>query len=137
MASRVVPAMSETMTRSSPRMRLMREDLPTLGLPMTATLMTSLLLFLLLLRGEVVNAGVQQVAGAVAVDGGDGDGVAQAQVIELIDIRVRSCPPESHLVHRQHHRLAGSAGACSPPPGPEAVDAVLISVTRKRSTVAF
>ena len=36
------------------------------------------LLFLFLLRGEVVKAGVQQVAGAVAVDGRDGDGVAQA-----------------------------------------------------------
>ena len=35
------------------------------------------LLFLFLLRGEVVKAGVQQVAGAVAVDGRDGDGVAQ------------------------------------------------------------
>ena len=40
-ASRVVPATLETMTRSSPRMRLTREDLPTLGFPMTATLMTS------------------------------------------------------------------------------------------------
>ena len=40
-ASRVVPAISLTMTRSSPRMRLTREDFPTFGLPMTATLMTS------------------------------------------------------------------------------------------------
>ena len=40
-ASRVVPATSLTMTRSCPRMRLTREDLPTLGLPMMATLMTS------------------------------------------------------------------------------------------------
>ena len=36
MASRVVPAMSETITRSSPRMRLTSELLPTLGLPTTA-----------------------------------------------------------------------------------------------------
>ena len=40
-ASRVVPAMSETMHRFSPATRFTKEDLPTLGLPMTATLMTS------------------------------------------------------------------------------------------------
>ena len=39
MASRVVPAMSETMTRSSLRMRLTSEDLPTFGRPTTAILM--------------------------------------------------------------------------------------------------
>ena len=91
MASRVVPATSLTMTRCSPRIRLARLDLPTLGLPMMATLMTSLLL--LLVRppgGSIADAGVQQVAGAVAVDGGDGDGVAQAQVVELIEIRVHA-----------------------------------------------
>ena len=36
-ASRVVPGMSDTMHRSSPRMRLTREDFPAFGLPMTAT----------------------------------------------------------------------------------------------------
>ena len=40
-ASRVVPATLETMTRFSPRMRFISELLPTLGLPMTATLMRS------------------------------------------------------------------------------------------------
>ena len=37
MAARVVPATLLTMTRSCPRMRLVRLDLPTLGLPMMAT----------------------------------------------------------------------------------------------------
>ena len=41
MASRVVPATLETMTRSSPRILFTREDLPALGLPITATLMAS------------------------------------------------------------------------------------------------
>ena len=41
MASRVVPATSETMTRSWPRIWFSRLDLPTLGLPMMATLMRS------------------------------------------------------------------------------------------------
>ena len=36
MASRVVPAMSETITRSSPSSRLTSDDLPTFGLPVTA-----------------------------------------------------------------------------------------------------
>ena len=40
-ASRVVPATFETMTRFSPRMRFMSDDLPTLGLPMTATFILS------------------------------------------------------------------------------------------------
>ena len=41
----------------------------------------------------------------MAVDGGDRNGVAQAQIIKFIDVRVGL----SHLVHfvyRQHHRLA-------------------------------
>ena len=62
---------------------------------------------LLVLRGEVAEALVQQIAGAVAVDGGDGDGIAQAQVVELIDVRVGHAHL-IHLVHRQHHRLAGA-----------------------------
>ncbi len=37
MASRVVPATSETTSRSSPRRRFTKEDFPTLGLPITAT----------------------------------------------------------------------------------------------------
>ncbi len=41
-ASRVVPAMLETITLSSPAIALMSEDLPTLGLPITATLTVSL-----------------------------------------------------------------------------------------------
>jgi len=36
-ASLVVPAIFETMTRSSPAMALISEDLPTFGLPITAT----------------------------------------------------------------------------------------------------
>ena len=42
----------------------------------------------------------------MAVDGGDGDGVAQTKVIELVDIGV--FPTYAvHLVHRQHHGLVG------------------------------
>ena len=62
------------------------------------------LLFLPVLRREVLEAGVQQVPGAVSVDGGDGDGVPQPQVIELIEIRVRG-PGGVHLVHRQDDGL--------------------------------
>ena len=40
-ASLVVPAMSETMQRFSPATLFTREDLPTLGLPITATLTIS------------------------------------------------------------------------------------------------
>ena len=37
MASRVVPALSDTITRSSPRNLLTSEDLPTFGRPITAS----------------------------------------------------------------------------------------------------
>ena len=39
----------------------------------------------------------------MAVDGGNGNGVTQAQVIKLVDVRALALV---HLVHRQHHRLA-------------------------------
>ena len=39
----------------------------------------------------------------MAVDGGDGDGIAQTQVVEFIDVRTLALV---HLVHRQHHWLA-------------------------------
>ena len=61
-------------------------------------------LFLLVLRGEVLQAGIQQVAGAVAVDGGHGDGVAQTQIVELIEVRVYGAGGV-HLVHCQHDGL--------------------------------
>ena len=40
-ASLVVPAIFETITRSSPEIRFINEDLPTFGLPMIATLIES------------------------------------------------------------------------------------------------
>ena len=43
----------------------------------------------------------------MAVDGGDGDGVAQAQVIELVEIRVRDAGGV-HLVDGQDDGLAGA-----------------------------
>ena len=53
------------------------------------------LLFQLLLLGEVLQAGIQQITGTMAVDGRDGDGIAQAQVVELVNIGVG----HAHLVH--------------------------------------
>ena len=43
----------------------------------------------------------------MAVDGGDGDGIAQAQVVELVEIRVRQAGGV-HLVHRQNDGLAAA-----------------------------
>ena len=47
------------------------------------------LLLFFLLWGEVLETGVQQVAGAVAMDSRDSDGIPQSQVVELIKVRVR------------------------------------------------
>ena len=63
-------------------------------------------LLLVGLRREVLQAGVQQVAGAVAVDGGHGDGVAQTQVVKLIELRVGGAGGV-HLVHCQDNGLLG------------------------------
>ena len=43
----------------------------------------------------------------MAVDSGDGDGIAQAQVVELVDVRVGGTHLV-HLVHCQHNRLPGA-----------------------------
>ena len=60
-----------------------------------------------LLGREVGHTGVQQVAGAVAVDGGDGDGVPQPQIVELVEIRVRRAGGV-HFVYCQHDGLSAA-----------------------------
>ena len=45
--------------------------------------------------------------GAVTVDGRDGDGFPQPQVVELIYVRIHGTSGV-HLVHRQHHRPTGA-----------------------------
>ena len=66
-----------------------------------------LVLLVLPLGGEVPHALVQQVPGAVAVEGGDGHGVPQPQVVELVEVRVRRAGG-IHLVHCQHNGLAAA-----------------------------
>ena len=48
--------------------------------------------------GEVRNAPVEQVAGAVAVDGGDLDGVAEAERIEFVDVGLSRRPREAAVI---------------------------------------
>ena len=68
----------------------------------------ALVVLLALLRGrEMRHAGVQKVACAVPVHGGELDRVAEAERIELVEPRVRQ-PGRIHLVHAQHHRLFGA-----------------------------
>ena len=66
-----------------------------------------LLLLVLYVVGEILETGVQHLVHPQAVDGGDGDGVAQTQVVELVHVRVGGAHPVG-LVHRQHHRLLGA-----------------------------
>ena len=66
-----------------------------------------LLLRFLHLVGEILEAGVQHLVHPQAVDGRDGDGVAQTQVIELVHVWVGGANAVG-LVHRQHHRLLGA-----------------------------
>ena len=54
-----------------------------------------------------MQAGVQQIAGAVAMDGGNGYRVSKAKVVELVEIRVRQSGG-IHLIHRQNDGLAAA-----------------------------
>ena len=56
---------------------------------------------------EVLQALVQQIAGAVPVYGGDRDRVSQSQGVKFIYRGVGGAGGV-RLVHRQHHRLAGT-----------------------------
>ena len=55
-------------------------------------------LFLAVLRREVFDALIQQISGAVAVDGGDRDRISHPQVVELVKVRVHR-PYRVHLVY--------------------------------------
>ena len=83
-ASRVVPATSETITRSAPRNRLTSEDLPTFGRPITARRTASS-------SGPALVAGlrrkldepVEQVAGPEPLRGRHRHRLAQPERVEL------------------------------------------------------
>ena len=117
MASRVVPGMSCTMERSSPRSLLKSVDLPTLGRPMMAT------------RGvdpgpgggsaaasssarrhrgrQQVDHGIEQVAGAPSVQGADREGIPDPEGDELPGRRLPVGVVD--LVDHQPYRGAGLA----------------------------
>ena len=81
-ASRVVPATSETITRSSPRKRFTSEDLPTFGRPITARRIVSVSGFDLALREQLHDA-VEQVARAEPLGGRDGHRVTEPEAVEV------------------------------------------------------
>ena len=66
-----------------------------------------LVLFLLHFLGEGSHTGVQQITGAVAMDGGYLDGITQAQGVELVDIGVDLSHAVA-FVDGQNHRLFGA-----------------------------
>ncbi len=83
-ASRVVPARSETITRSSPTKRLTSDDLPTLGRPITARRTASSALDELPSgSGPAATIRSSRSPGAEPLGRGDGDRVAQPQRVEL------------------------------------------------------
>ena len=81
--SRVVPATSLTTTRSSPNSRFTKEDLPTLGFPMTATRITLFVLFIRTSFGELSHDRIQEVSGSLPRDGAQRVGVAHSQCPEI------------------------------------------------------
>ena len=81
--------------------------LASVGLADNSHLDGVVLLLFFLLWGEVLETGVQQVAGAVAMDSRDSDGIPQSQVVELIKVRVRDTGGV-HFVHCQHDGLAAA-----------------------------
>ena len=101
--SRVVPGTSETMTRSAPTRALSSDDLPTLGRPRIATRIASSPTCDRALAGEQVDDAVEQVAGAVAVQGGERERVAEAELVELDRLEVLARVVD--LVREHDHRL--------------------------------
>ena len=85
MASRVVPAISLTIVRGSPAMALKSDDLPALGRPTMATGISAERRFGRLLHAARDGAGdldqaVEQVADAEAVQGGERQRLAEAEL---------------------------------------------------------
>ena len=104
-ASRVVPAMGETMARSWPVRAFSSVDLPTLGRPMMATLMPSFgWLGLLAGRGEAGGDMVEQRVDADAVLGRNREYIRDSQAVELV--RQVVALGGIDLVDRQGDRLA-------------------------------
>ncbi len=68
----------------------------------------ALRLVLRLFRREIFIAGIEQIAGAVAVQGGNGERVAQSEVVKFIKFRRLAARPVA-FVDREHHRLARTA----------------------------
>ena len=106
-ASRVVPAMSETITRSRPRNALTSEDLPTFGRPITASRTRSSSASALLVLGQQLDEPVEQVAGAEALGGGDGDRLAQPEAVEVVG--EREVARRVDLVRGEHDRQVAAA----------------------------
>ena len=87
-ASRVVPATAETITRSRPRKALTRLDLPTFGRPITASrTMSSSSSASSSSSGTQLDEAVEQVAGAEPLRGGDRQRLAEAEAVEVGDER--------------------------------------------------
>ena len=107
--STVVPATESTTARCSPVSRLSRLDLPTFGLPTSATRRGPPLRAEGLARrlGQRVEDGVEQVAGAAAVQGADRAGLAEAERPQRG--RVGEQPVVVDLVGGQQHRALGAA----------------------------
>ena len=66
-----------------------------------------LVIFLAVILRKRLHAGVEQISRAVAVDGGDLDGIAEAEAVELIDLGVHAAGAVA-LVGSQHDRLSGA-----------------------------
>ena len=81
-ASRVVPASSETITRSSPRKRLTSEDLPTFGRPITARRTVSASGSLIACRQQLDDP-VEQISRAESLCSGHGERIAESEPVEL------------------------------------------------------
>ena len=135
--SRVVPGMSETITRSSPSSAFSRLDLPTFGRPRIATRIASSPTSDAAPAGQPRDDRVEQVAGAVAVQAGERDRVAEAEPVELE--RERVLVGVVDLVREQRSPACASCGgssASSSSPGVIPARASTTKRTRSASSTA-
>jgi hypothetical protein len=124
-ASRVVPAMGETMARSSPSSALSSVDFPTFGRPMMATLMVASLACASAVASSASASGdaggdggldtlgdvIEQFGETHAMFRRDGEEVRETERVKFV--RQRFALLHVDLIDRQHDRLAEAAQHCS------------------------